>query len=135
MTGPPMLDPQALRVVKTVDFDKMRVFSGHPETHSVHTNRRFARDRGLPDAVAQGLQTYAYMCEWLVTFFGQRWFTGGHLAVSFLSIVLPGDVITTRAALVPGDRTTDPNLVTLEIWCEKELGVKVAAGIASAPVR
>src|SRR5262245_44212577 len=121
-------DPSAQLLSKEVSFDKMLVFSGYPETNSVHTSREFAVDKGLPNAIAQGLQTYAYMCEWLVEYFGSNWFQGGRLAVSFLGLVVPGDRITVRAEMTESEATADGTRVSLAIWCENHRGEKVAAG-------
>jgi acyl dehydratase len=128
-------DPSATVVTKEISFDKMLVFSGYPETNSVHTDRDFAVAAGLPNAVAQGLQTYAYMCEWLVDYFGKDWFQGGRLAVSFLSIVLPGDRVAVKAELAGTEEVGDGTAVTLNIWCENHRREKVAAGTATAVVR
>lgn len=128
-------DPASVAIRKEVTFDKMLVFSGFPETNSVHTNREFAVSLGLPDAVAQGLHTYAFMLEWLVRYFGEDWFQGGKLGVSFLSVVVPGDVVTVKSEITSTDATPEGTQVALDIWCENERGQKVAAGTASALVR
>jgi len=128
-------DPSALVVSKEVIFDKMLVFSGYPETNSVHTDRAFARARGLPDAVAQGLQTYAYMCEWLVEYFGADWFQGGRLSTAFLAIVLPGDLLQVKAELTETREVAEGTEVTVNVWCENARADKVAAGVATAIVR
>lgn len=128
-------DPSSQLLSKEISFDKMLVFSGYPETNSVHTDREFAVSMGLPNAVAQGLQTYAYMCEWLVDFFGPDWFQGGRLAVSFLAVVLPGDMVTVKADLAGTEEVEEGTRVTLDIWCENHRSEKVAAGTATAVVR
>jgi acyl dehydratase len=128
-------DPSELVVSKEISFDKMLVFSGYPETNSVHTNRELARGLGLPDAIGQGLQTYAYMCEWLVTYFGIDWFRGGRLSVSFLSVVVPGDTLQVRASLVESQAADDGTRIAVDIWCENQRGEKIAAGSAAAIVR
>jgi acyl dehydratase len=130
----PVSDPALTKVSKQVSFDKMLVFSGYPETNSVHTNRELARSLGLPDAIGQGLQTYAYMCEWLVKYFGMDWFEGGRLAVSFLSVVVPDDTVHVKATLADTEALAEGTRVTLDIWCENQNGQKVAAGTASAVV-
>jgi len=132
---PSVADPSATVVEKEISFDRMLVFSGYPETNSVHTNRDFAVAAGLPNAVAQGLQTYAYMCEWLVDYFGKDWFQGGRLAVSFLAIVLPGDRVAVKAELAETEEVADGTALTLNIWCENHRHEKVAAGTATAVVR
>jgi acyl dehydratase len=128
-------DPAELVLAKEVTFDRMLVFSGYPETNSVHTSREAAVERGLPNAIAQGLQSYAYMCEWLVLFFGPGWFDGGRLAVSFLSIVLPGDEVKVKAELKDSEDVEDGVRMTLDVWCENHRGQKVAAGTATAVLR
>lgn len=128
-------DPAAHVVRKEILFDKMLVFSGFPETNSVHTSREAAVEKGLPDAIAQGLQMYAYMCEWLVGYFGKDWFEGGKLAVSFLGLVVPGDQLTVRAELSETAPAAGGVRVTLDIWCENQRQQKVVAGTASAVVR
>jgi acyl dehydratase len=128
-------DPASLLLSKEISFDKMLVFSGYPETNSVHTSREFAVGKGLSNAVAQGLQTYAYMCEWLVGFFGSDWFHGGRLAVSFLGLVVPGDRISVKAELEEKEEVAEGSRVTLAIWCENHRGEKVAAGTATAVMR
>jgi len=128
-------DPALHVLHKEILFDKMLAFSGFPETNSVHTSREVAAERGLPNAIAQGLQMYAYMCEWLVDYFGKDWFEGGTLAVSFIGIVVPGDHLTVRAALKESEPVDGGVRATLEIWCENHRGQKVAAGTASAVAR
>lgn len=128
-------DPAGVVVSKEISFEKMLVFSGYPETNSVHTNRSLARSLGLPDAIGQGLQTYAYMCEWLVKYFGINWFNGGRLAVSFLSVVVPGDTVHVRASHVEAHEVENGTLLELDVWCENQRGEKVAAGTATAVMR
>src|SRR5579863_707448 len=127
-------DPSSLVLRKTIDFDKMLVFSGYPETNSIHTNREIARSLGLPDAIAQGLHTYAFMCEWLIKYFGIDWFNGGELDVNFLSVVVPGDVVFVKAALVEAERREEGTSLRLAIWVETTDGTKVVAGHATAAI-
>jgi acyl dehydratase len=121
-------------LTKRVLFDKMLVFSGYPETNSVHTNRELARSLGLPDAIGQGLQTYGYMCEWLVDYFGEDWYKGGRLIVSFLSLVVPGDTLYVKASEEETQEVDEGDHIVLAIWCENASGQKVAAGTASATI-
>jgi acyl dehydratase len=124
-------DPSLPVLDKEIAFDKVLVFSGYP-SKTIHTDREVARARGLPDVVAQGLQTYAYMCEWLVEYFGKNWLMGGKLAVSFLSIVQPGDVVSVKAAMVGSREVDGGSELALEIWCENQRGETIAAGTAQA---
>ena len=119
-------------VTKTVAFELMRVFSGYPEERSVHTNRQFAVDHGLPDAIVQGMQTYAYLLEMLVGFFGRGWFESGHVAVNFLNLVLAGDTLVARGTVVARDEVEGRTELRLDVWVENQRGVKACAGTARA---
>jgi len=136
MSAAAQLEDPALRVVeKEILFDKLLVFSVFPETNSVHTSRAAAVERGLPNAIAQGLQMYAYMLEWLTGYFGADWFEGGRLAVSFLGLVVPGDHLTVRATLKQSEPVAGGVRATLEVRCENHRGQTVAAGTATAVAR
>jgi acyl dehydratase len=136
MSAAAQLKDPALHVVeKEILFDRMLVFSGFPETNSVHTSRPAAVERGLPNAIAQGLQMYAYMLEWLTGYFGDDWYDGGRLAVSFIGLVVPGDHLTVRATLKDTEPVEGGVRATLEVWCENHRGQTVAAGTASAVAR
>jgi acyl dehydratase len=130
-----LADASTLLLHKEISFEKMLVFSGYPETNSVHTDRDYAVAKGLRNAIAQGLQLYAYMCEWLVDYFGAEWFRGGRLAISFLGLVFPGDRVTVKAEVTATDAVEDGTRVELAIWCENHRQEKVAAGTATATIR
>ncbi len=118
-------------VTREISFELMKVFSGFPEQNCVHTNREFAVAKGLPDAVVQGMQTYAYVLEMLVSSFGVDWHRSGRLAVSLLNVVLPGDTVTARGTVVGQEPIAGGTRLALEVWVENQHSVKVLAGEAS----
>jgi len=121
-------------VTRLISFDLMKVFSGFPEQNCVHTNREFAIEKGLPDAVTQGMQTYAYLLEMLVTHFGNDWHASGRVAVSFIKMVLPGDTVTARGTVVEREPLGDRTRLRLEVWVENQHQAKVIAGEASVVI-
>ena len=121
-------------VTKEISFELMKIFSGFPEQNCVHTNRDFAIDKGLPDAVTQGMQTYAYLLEMLVTRFGRDWHRSGRLAVNFIKMVLPGDTVTARGTVIEKEALGDRTRLRLEVWVENQRQLKVLAGEASVVV-
>jgi acyl dehydratase len=112
----------------------MKVFSGFPELNCVHTNRAFAIGKGLPDAVTQGMQTYAYLLEMLVTHFGRDWHSSGRVAVNFVKMVLPADTVTARGTVIATEAVNDRTRLRLEVWVENQHRVKVVVGEASVVV-
>lgn len=119
-----------------VSFDRMRVFSGYPQTESIHTDEAFARSRGLDAPVVQGLQLYAFACQALAAAFGTSWFTTGELAVSFVRVAVADDTVTvggtvTAVDRTAEDRTAEDRTVSLDVRCEDQHGTTLLAGTAS----
>ncbi|MDP6101313.1 MAG: MaoC/PaaZ C-terminal domain-containing protein [Dehalococcoidia bacterium] len=118
-------------VSKEVTLKKMRAYSGWPH-RNIHTDDEVARHAGLPGAVCQGTQHLSYLSEVLKRFFGEYWMRGGKLSVTFIGLVMPGDVLTPRAIVrekVPEDEGWCLNL---EVWMENQRGERVVVGTASA---
>lgn len=122
-------------ISKEVTFDLMRLFSGWPAVRSIHTDEEIAKAKGLSGTIAEANMTYAYICEMLVCFFGENWFQGGKLATSFTKIVHPGDRVTANGVVVRKEPFDSGIRLALDVWCENQLGEKVAVGTASAVVR
>ena len=118
-------------VSKEITLEKMRAYSGWPH-RNIHTDDEVARQAGLPRAVCQGTQHLTYLSEVLKRFFGEYWMRGGKLSITFIGLVLPGDVVTPRAIVrekVPGGERQHLNL---EVWVENQRGERVVVGTASA---
>ena len=115
---------------RTVTLERMRDFSEWP-TKSIHTDEEMARESGLPGPIAQGMMSYGYLSTTLIGLFGEDWFRGGKMSVSFTRMIQPGDTITANATI--RTREVDPSglELTLDVWCENQHGEKVAVGTAS----
>ncbi len=76
----------------------------------------------------------AYLSEVLKRFFGESWIRGGKLSVTFIGLVMPGDVVTPRA--IVREKVTEEGMgrLDLEVWVENQRGEKVIVGVASAPM-
>ena len=121
-------------LVKRVTQEQMTVFTGTGRK-SIHIDLDVALKSGLPNTVAQGMMSAAYVAETLTKFFGNGWRRGGQLSVSFISPVYPGDTITTNGVvreIVPEGHS---QRVVLDVWCENQAGKKVTVGTGSGLVR
>ena len=115
---------------KVVTLDKMRKFSAwHGKT--IHVDEELALQVGLPGPIAEGLMSYAYLMEVMLSFFGESWLRGGVLSVNFLGYVLPGDTITARAVVMSRETEESRDRIGLQVWCENQRGEKVVAGTAN----
>lgn len=96
----------------------------------IHIDPEFARRAGLGGTIAHGMLTLAYLSQMLMEFFGEGWVQGGHLSVTFLAPVRPGDRITARGTVVDAVREGQRVRLIAEIWCENQRGEKVIVGRA-----
>ena len=99
-----------------------------------HTDEEFAKSRGYPGTIAQGLHYYAFLFQMLADFFGQGWVQGGKMAVSFIQVVRPGDTLAARGAVKDKQPEGSAIRIHLDIWCENQWGEKVVVGTASGLV-
>ena len=120
-------------VSKEITLEKMRAYSGWPR-RNIHTDDEVARQAGLPRAICQGTQHLTYLSEVLKRFFGENWVRGGKLTVTFIGLVMPGDVVTPRAIVREKVTEGDSGRLNLEVWVENQRGEKVVVGAASAPI-
>lgn len=104
---------------------------------SIH-NDDYTRRQGYPGALVSAYVLCGYMSEPLVRFFGQAWFTSGEISLRFI-----GKGVQQRDLIRCGGRVReivqhggDPHRrVVLDVWMEKEGGVRPVVGTASAVVR
>ncbi len=95
----------------------------------------YARTRGYSGALLSGYILCGYINEFMVNFFGQKWFTGGEISLSFINqgvrqhdtLMIKG-VVTGKTAGENGER------VEIDFWMEKKDGVKVVVGKASGEI-
>ena len=97
----------------------------------IHYSEEFAKSKGLPSTVAQALQYYAYAAELMTNFFGEEWFTGGKMEMSFIKAVYPRDTLSVKGVvreIMPEEQALR---IVIDIWCENQNKEKVGVGIGS----
>jgi acyl dehydratase len=98
---------------------------------SIHTDADWARAKGFPAPLAQGMMSTGYVSQMMVDFLGEGFVQGGKMAVKFIKPVIVGDTLTlhgvVRDVLPEGDSTR----IVVEVWCENQHGEKTMVGEAS----
>jgi len=119
-------------ISKMLTLEVSQAYSGWPETRNFHTDPKIAQELGFPTVVMQGMLGAAYLSELCTNFFGESWFSGGSLALSFINPVFPTQRLVGRG--VVREKTVEGNKVrlVLDVWLENEEGQKVQVGTASA---
>ncbi len=126
---------------KHITAARLVTFSGGPLTEAgwprknIHTDTDFAKSTGLPSRCASGTQFQGQMVEFMISLFGEGWFTSGIMNVKFVDLVLEGQTVTAHAK-VTGRKpdTGGKTRIELEIWSERDDGRKVMTGNASGIV-
>ena len=117
-------------VVKVVTLDKTRIYNGWPRVRNRHSDYAAAQASGLREPNVNGGQTFEYLGELFIKFFGTG-YLGGSLSVRFVGFVHPGDTVTARGVVeerrVEGDRVR----LVLDVWLENQRGERVLTGTAS----
>ena len=101
---------------------------------SIH-NDNYTKQNGYPGALVSAYVLAGYVSEPLVTFFGPSWFTTGEFAIRFIGLgVQQGDRVTIGGEVREVQPGSDggPERVVLDVWMEKEGGIRPVIGTASA---
>ena len=109
-----------------------RLRDDYPPT-SIH-NDAFAKKMGWAGGLVPGAQETGYLTEMLVNFFGESWFEHGKLKLTFIAPVFKDETVIARGRIQEKQVEDSSVRLTLEVWCEKQDGQKVAVGTASCLV-
>jgi len=95
----------------------------------------YAQSRGYSGALLSGYILCGYINEFMVNFFGEKWFTGGEVSLAFINKgVRQHDKVVIKGTVVRKTDTADGIRVTIDFWMEKEDGVKLVVGQASGQI-
>lgn len=97
-----------------------------------HNDAAEAEKLGFKDVVVQGTLSSCFMAEMMTHRFGEGFFLGGRLAMTFVNVLWAGEAMTPRAAVRSRVREGDAWRLNLDVWAEKDDGTRTIAGTASA---
>ena len=102
---------------------------------NIHTDGEYAKQQGLPDAVADGMISANLLSTMLVDVFGRYYLEGGELRCKFIKPVLPNEIIAVKGR-VEGVKQVNPRSreLTLKVWCEDGAGTLKTEGDARVTI-
>jgi 3-hydroxybutyryl-CoA dehydratase len=106
-----------------------------PVQHNIHTDPEYARQQGLPTAIADGMHSTNWISALLAEHFGTHYIARGSLRTKYIKPVLVGVVITPRAVVSSREDLSDEGVrYRLEVWCEDQDGIRLTVGEAAIVV-
>jgi 3-hydroxybutyryl-CoA dehydratase len=123
---PPLTKPIAQR--------RIDCYSG-VRPRSIHTDPEWARAKGFPAPLAQGMMSTGYVSQMMVDFLGEGFVRGGKMSVKFIKPVIVGDTLTVHGVVRDLIAEGADTRVVVEVWCENQNGVKTMVGEASGKVK
>ena len=127
---PTATGPDLSPVKKTVDQRRCWMFSGPGKTY--HTDREQAKKAGFPNIVVQGMMTTCFVSQVMQDHFGMGWVAGGRMSVKLTNVLWVDETVTARAKIREEVPEGTLSRVHCDVWVEKDDGVRVLIGEASA---
>lgn len=121
-------------LVKTLTQAQMSVYSfiGEHE-RNFHNDRAYAREHGLDDTIAQGLQAAGYYSNLCTEFFGADWCTSGWLKAKFLNPIFPESVLRVQGKVAGQQSAADGRgRADIEMWIKDQDDRLLSVAWASA---
>ncbi|HEY4200180.1 MAG TPA: MaoC family dehydratase [Devosiaceae bacterium] len=102
---------------------------------NIHTSHDYARNQGLPAAIADGMLTTQWCSNMLFEYFGMHYLERGELRTKFIKPVYIDRVNSVFGTVLSIDKQADGDtLYTMDIWSEDETGLKLTDGHATVRV-
>ena len=114
---------------KNITFEHIREYASiSGDLNPLHVDENFARDTSFGGIVAHGMLTLAYVSEMMAGFFGEDWFSTGHLDVRFKQPSRPGDKLTLHGEVLGVIRRKTGTTVICDVQCDNQHHQSVLIG-------
>jgi acyl dehydratase len=127
---PTATGPDLDSTTKLIDDRRCWMFSGPGKTY--HTDRDEAKKLGFPNIVVQGMMSTCFVSQVMQDHFGMGWLQGGRMSVKLTNVLWVDETITAHARVREENAEGSQYRVHCDVWVEKNDGVRVILGTASA---
>jgi acyl dehydratase len=117
-------------VSKLIDDRRCWMFSGPGKTY--HTDREEAKKLGFPNIVVQGMMSTCFVSQVMQDEFGMGWFQGGRMSAKLTNVLWVDEKVIAQARVREETQEGSRTRVHCDVWVEKDDGVRVILGSASA---
>ncbi len=105
------------------------------EEGRIHTDVDYAKSKGLPGTVADGLISTCWISAMLMDLFGEGYMRGGKISTTYIKPVYADDKLTLRAVIKEKIKEGSAVRFNMAVCAENQKGEVVTGGTASALVR
>lgn len=102
------------------------------ERRNYHNDLVEAEKLGFKEIVVQGTLSTCFLAELMTDRFGEGFFLGGRLAMTFVNVLWAGEAVTPKGIVRSRTREGGLRRVTVDAWTEKDDGTKTIVATASA---
>jgi len=127
---PTATGPDLAPIRKLIDDRRCWMFSGPGKTY--HTDRDEAKKLGFPNIVVQGMMSTCFVSQVMQDHFGLGWLQGGKMSVKLTNVLWVDETIEAKARVREETPEGSRTRVHCDVWVEKDDGVRVILGTASA---
>ena len=127
---PTATGPDLDSTTKLIDDRRCWMFSGPGKTY--HTDRDEAKKLGFPNIVVQGMMSTCFVSQVMQDHFGMGWLQGGKMSVKLTNVLWVDETVTAHARVREENAEGSRIRVHCDVWVEKDDGVRVILGTASA---
>ncbi|MFN8556455.1 MAG: hypothetical protein U0531_03585 [Dehalococcoidia bacterium] len=103
-----------------------------PETRNYHNDVAEAAKLGFKEVVVVGALSTCFLAELMTRRFGEGFFLGGRLAMTFVNVLWAGEAVTPQGVIRSRSREGNLWRVSADLWVEKDDGTKTVVATASA---
>lgn len=114
---------------KEVTIEMCKLFS---PGKNYHNDVEEARRLGFPDIVVQGMMSLCFISEMMTNRYGEGWLAGGRMNVNLVNVLWQGETVSAGGVVIEENPEGSATRANLRVWCDKQDGVRVTAGTASA---
>ncbi len=115
---------------KVVDLRRCWMFSG--PHRSYHTDVEEAKKLGFPNVVVQGMMSTCFAAQVMLDRFGEGFLRGGKMSLKLTNVLWVDESVTARAVVREVVGEGSRKRVHCDVWVEKDDGMRVLLGAASA---
>ncbi|MBL1422580.1 MAG: hypothetical protein COC24_018900 [Alphaproteobacteria bacterium] len=113
----------------TIAVDDGRI---HTQEPTIHDDDEYARSQGFPGIIADGMISTNWILGLLVDLFGSAAAMNSRLSTKYVKPIYEDiSVITCAKILTVHQNPEGEKIITLDVWCEDNSGIKLTVGSAT----